>query len=85
MTYKQDGGIRSLRDLELTSFDPLLVTEAQLKTALNSIFENQIRSIELLLDIADYSTGIAYVVFQNKGQRDNCLSQSAKKEFIFLT
>jgi len=63
---------------------PLFVNNEQLKTAFNTLFDNQVHQAGILLDIADHSTGVGYIVFETPEKRNDCLTQSEQTRFIFL-
>ncbi|CAF2647209.1 unnamed protein product, partial [Rotaria sp. Silwood2] len=64
---------------------PKSITGRQLKESLNSIFNNTVKKVDIKIDIADYSTGIAYVDFYDQHAKNACLEFQANNRFIYLS
>ncbi|CAF3164087.1 unnamed protein product [Rotaria sp. Silwood2] len=80
---------KQVRDPEtnntITIFNlPRFVKPKQLKEAFEILFETTVKEVEIPLDIADYSFGVAFVAFEDSEIKEKLLDLQRQDHYIFL-
>ncbi len=63
---------------------PRFISDKELRIAFNKFFHNSVVKAEILLDLANISTGIGYVVFYSEEDKNRCIESQINKNDIFL-
>jgi hypothetical protein len=61
-----------------------LITDKEVQIIFDKFFNNSVAKAEILLDLANDSTGIAYVVFLSEEDKNKCIELQLKQNYIFL-